>query len=105
MAQFIEVFPARNNVGKDAITPQRMPENLAKKMVKTGLWSYTPVANTQDDISLMVNQAKGEIAQEMRNINEEKERMRLEREDLEALRVQLLTGEPKKAGRPAKTEV
>ena len=102
--QFIEIFPARGNVGKDAITPQRMPEALAHKMVKTKLWSYTPVANTKDDIALMVNQAKGELSSEMKNIAEEKERLRLEREDLEALRAQLLTGDVK-IDKRRKTEV
>ena len=96
----IQLFPARNNVGKDVLTPEWFSEGMAQKMIKTGLWAYTPTPNNKDDLNLMLNAAKSEIKADADANKAEAERLKAEREELEALRVQLLTG-----GKPKKTEV
>jgi hypothetical protein len=103
MSNKVQLFPARPNVGKDVVTPEWFSEGMAKKMVKTKLWSYTPVATTQDDINLMLDRAKGELKADSEAIALEKERLKAEREELEALRAELLT-KTKVDGRK-KTEV
>ena len=104
----VQLFPTRANVGKDVVTPQYFDEKFAAKLVKTKLWSYRPSPSTQDDINLMVGKAKEEISQDMAIIQAEKERLRKEREELEALRAELLTpkaeAETARRGRP-KAEV
>ena len=96
----IQLFPARPNVGKDVVTPEWFSEGMAKKMVKTGLWAYSPIATTQDDLNLMLDRAKGEIKADAEANKAEAERLKAEREELEALRMELLTAKGKK-----KTEV
>jgi ActR/RegA family two-component response regulator len=100
----IQLFPQRANVGKDVITPQYFNVKFAEKLIKTGLWGYKPKPTSDDDISLMLGRAKDEISSDMRLIAEEKERLKKEREDLEALRAELLTSDTVKRGRP-KAEV
>lgn len=96
MADKVQLFPARPNVGKDVVTPEWFSEGMANKMVKTKLWSYTPVATTQDDINLMLNKAKGELKEDADANRLERERLTAEREELEALRAELLTKKVKK---------
>jgi len=52
----------------------------------------------------MLGKAKEEISYDMQMIQVEKDRLRKEREELEALRAELLTSETPKRGRP-KAEV
>ena len=99
----IQLYPQRKNVGKNGITPEFFNEHLAKKLVKTKLWGYTPSVNTKEDIELIALEAKRENAQERNEIELERERLIKEREELEILRAELLTSS-KKLGRP-KAEV
>ena len=68
------------------------------------MWSYKPNPQSEDDISLMLGKAKEEIGHDMQMISLEKDRLRKEREELEALRAELLTSDTVKRGRP-KAEV
>ncbi|GEM_PF-4648939 len=89
MSEKIQLFPARQNVGKDVLTGEWFSPKLAQAMLKTGLWAKTPTPTSQDDISLMVNKAKDEIKADYDNIQLEKERLKKERDELEAMRVEL----------------
>lgn len=100
----VQLFPSRANVGKDVVTPQYFTAKFAERLVKTGLWGYTPNPQSKDDISLMLGKAKEEIGHDMQMISLEKDRLRKEREELEALRAELLTSDTVKRGRP-KAEV
>jgi len=100
----VQLFPSRANVGKDIMTPQFFDTKFAEKLIKTGLWSYSPNPQSKDDISLMLGKAKEEISYDMQMIQVEKDRLRKEREELESLRAELLTSETPKRGRP-KAEV
>jgi hypothetical protein len=97
----IMLFPQRMNVGKDKATGEMFNEALAARLVKTKLWGYTPMAENQDDVNLFLNKAKSEIADDAKANRLEAERLKQEREDLERLRAELLTGSKTKK----KTEV
>lgn len=86
----VEIFPARQNVGKDIVTPLRVTKEKAEKLVSTKLWSYKPEPSNKDDLKLMVDMAKQEIRVDAINNKAEAERLRIEREELEALRVELM---------------
>lgn len=86
----VEIFPARQNVGKDIVTPLRVTQEKAEKLVSTKLWSYKPEPSNKDDLKLMVDMAKQEISVDAMNNKAEAERLRIEREELEALRAELM---------------
>ena len=86
----VEIFPARQNVGKDIVTPLRVTKEKSEKLVSTKLWSYKPEPSNKDDLKLMVDMAKQEIRVDAMNNKAEAERLRIEREELEALRVELM---------------
>lgn len=86
----IEIFPARQNVGKDIVTPLRVTVAKAEKLVATKLWAYTPEPTTKDDVKLLVSLAKQEVLIDAQNNKAEAERLRIEREELEALRAELM---------------
>lgn len=97
----IMLFPQRMNVGKDKVTGEMFDETLAQRLVRTKLWGYSPVVENQNDATLFLNKVKGEIAEDVMANKREAERLRKEREELEQLRAELLTGSKK----TKKTEV
>lgn len=86
----IEIFPTRPNVGENIVTPIRVTEEKAAKLVATKLWAYLPEPSTKDDLKLMVNLAKQEVLVDKKNNEAEAERLRAERAELEALRAELM---------------
>ncbi len=98
---FIEIFPARQNVGVNIVTPRRVMQEKAAKLVATGLWSYQPMPQDQDDINLLVNKAKEEIKFDVQNNQIERERLKKEREELEVLRAELLAVKNSKTSKTA----
>jgi hypothetical protein len=102
MANYIELFPQRQNVGENALTGWKFPEALAKRMVKTGLWGYTPKISTESDVQLMVDRAKSEIQSDARALEQERLKLEQERAELEQLRAELQASKKQKT---IKTEI
>lgn len=91
MANLVDIFPARANVGKDIVTPERVNEKFAEKLVKTGLWTYTPKPSTQDDLSLMLNEAKKELSNEKQSLAKERAELEAMKAEIEKSKLQTVS--------------
>lgn len=102
MKESVELFPigGNKNLGDGSMKGWKVPKTLADKFLKTKMWSTVPVPTTKEDLTVLFNDGKVELLERERELNAERERLIREREEIEALRAELLTGK-----KPKKSEV
>lgn len=99
----VMLYPKRGGAGgENKAEPWAFPENIANKLLKSGMWSSVPDVSNPAVATDLIAKAQGEVQKEKEKIAQERAELLAMKEEMEMLKAQLAE---KKAGRTKSVEV